>query len=551
MENPPKQLEHEWGVVSPELVESRLLTEVDHLAAAMDDGGNIPGDVLQDVRTNLQTGVYEMAMPLAVSTTAHRVEYRQDEAGRRQRYISWLGKSAVENALNGKRFHQSEAAHKRVDVEVDEAAHAQEHLRAGIAQAFISPKMSRHDAPAKVAKAEHLHDDDSLRVSYAITNSRGEVVGRRLESLLVRDIPLEAWVAMLKDPNNIFGKAFALEDEQSALPIMKLFRELELPEIKLPEGPVSLVAAVQRYIDDFEAYNSVERQLAGFRRDQQLYEAQAELSASEWLQFEIELARSRKLGKATLPVRAMIATLQDQWGDEQQAVIRKHELGNAEYKMTRELEATLEQAKRNLIMGKAGIATNNEDILAQLQPAEARQLHDEIRSLQVLWENQIISGHEYARAQAGLERKLAGRNLKGGGGCAGDASGGFRNGESGDGDMRAEAENEPRQQSDWEKGKRKWKKGKCQVKACKSPQPTEVGPCSVCKRCQAVFDGGGDPTKPGFVDMFAAKEPEPATTVTFTKNRKPKFPEQTAGSKKQTAGAKGRHVGRAVLALAA
>jgi hypothetical protein len=42
----------------------------------------------------------------------------------------------------------------------------------------------------------------------------------------------------------------------------------------------------------------------------------------------------------------------------------------------------------------------------------------------------------------------------------------------------------------------RWKKGVCQVKVCRTrPGKTEVGPCSVCRRCQAVFDNGGDPAK--------------------------------------------------------
>ncbi len=49
-----------------------------------------------------------------------------------------------------------------------------------------------------------------------------------------------------------------------------------------------------------------------------------------------------------------------------------------------------------------------------------------------------------------------------------------------------------------EKGKNswKWKDGVCVVKACPSrPTKTKVGPCSVCKSCQAKFDAGQDPTK--------------------------------------------------------
>jgi hypothetical protein len=41
-----------------------------------------------------------------------------------------------------------------------------------------------------------------------------------------------------------------------------------------------------------------------------------------------------------------------------------------------------------------------------------------------------------------------------------------------------------------------WTEGICQVEACKTrPGKTKVGPCSVCKHCQAEFDKGNDPTK--------------------------------------------------------
>jgi len=44
-----------------------------------------------------------------------------------------------------------------------------------------------------------------------------------------------------------------------------------------------------------------------------------------------------------------------------------------------------------------------------------------------------------------------------------------------------------------DKKKWKWKQGVCQVKTCR--KKAEVGPCSVCRSCQYVFDKGGDPTK--------------------------------------------------------
>lgn len=477
---------YEKSNIEPELSELRLLTEVDHLVEAMRPDGTVPEAVLTDTETNLQTFVNEAAMPLAVSTTIHRVEHYRNDQSRRQRVITWMGKNAVEIAMSGKRFHHTPAAHQRVDIEVAEARHAQDSLRPGVAQAFISPKMSNYDAPVAIAKSEHLHDDDSLRVSYAVTNSQGEVVARRLESLLVRDVPLEAWIAMLTDENNIFGKAFTIRNKQSALSVMELFRDLELPEDKIPEGPVTLVAAVQKYIKDNDAYDSVGRQVEGFRHDQELYRQQAELSAKEWLHFELELAKSLKANAATVPVRSMIVSLQDRWGDEQLRVIASHAQGNTEYKMTRQLAAMLEQAKRNLVRNKAAIATNNQSVIEQIAPARAQELHDKIHVLEMMRASNMISGQEYALRQAEIDRQIAAQNIRGGGGCAGDTSAGFRT---------PDGTNPSLQTDESDKSHWKWKSGKCQVKTCPSPQPTRVGPCSVCERCQAKFDAGQDPTK--------------------------------------------------------
>jgi hypothetical protein len=34
----------------------------------------------------------------------------------------------------------------------------------------------------------------------------------------------------------------------------------------------------------------------------------------------------------------------------------------------------------------------------------------------------------------------------------------------------------------------KWKRGKCRIEGCPSPQPTKIGPCSICWHCQEKFD---------------------------------------------------------------
>lgn len=53
----------------------------------------------------------------------------------------------------------------------------------------------------------------------------------------------------------------------------------------------------------------------------------------------------------------------------------------------------------------------------------------------------------------------------------------------------------------------KWKKGVCQVSACPTrPGKTEVGPCSVCRTCQSMFDKGRDPTKPSILQKAIQKK---------------------------------------------
>lgn len=61
-----------------------------------------------------------------------------------------------------------------------------------------------------------------------------------------------------------------------------------------------------------------------------------------------------------------------------------------------------------------------------------------------------------------------------------------------------------------QKGKEswKWKQGVCVVQSCPTrPGKTEVGPCSVCKKCQLKFDKGKDPTKDKVIP-FKLKQPK-------------------------------------------
>ena len=482
---------YEQKSIEAETQQLRLLTEVEHLSAALLTDGKVPENIRQDVKTNLKTAVYELSMPLAVSITAHKVEYLETEDGARTPVITWLGRNAVDNALGGKSFHWSESALKRVDVEIAEAKYTQESLRPGLAEVFISPKMTRHDASAEVAKSEHLHDDDSLRVSYAVTNSEGKVVARRLESLLVRDIPLGAWVNMLSDPNNIFGKSLNIENIDSALSVMQLFDQLQLPEDSIPEGPVTLVEAVLPYVSDEADHSSVSEQLEGFRSDQAKYREQAEKTANEWLDFEIELARSLNEGTATFNIEQFIVSMQQKWNQDNLKVINSHFFDGQGRMMTKKLAAILESAKRQTLNVKAGLLTGNKKLIEQIDANNLREIVTANQKLEVF----IASGMSYDvinKMHMEIERKVADLNINTGGGCPGETGKNFggsgENGFGQSGNIESSSD-----KKDW-----KWKMGKCQIKACSSPTPTEVGPCHVCKNCQAKFDKGEDPTKISF-----------------------------------------------------
>ena len=83
-----------------------------------------------------------------------------------------------------------------------------------------------------------------------------------------------------------------------------------------------------------------------------------------------------------------------------------------------------------------------------------------------------------------------------------------------------------------------WKRGICQVKACPSPKPTEVGPCSVCRRCQAEFDAGRDPTRGSVAPVVEPAKPKATGPLTW---------EQAFGIKPKTIASVGAEVGKRAL----
>ena len=506
------------GYDNPELAELRLLTEAEHFLAYMDETGNVPQHVFEAVVQNRRTAVQEIAMPYAVTGTEHEVIEQKNEAGRRERVIMWLGRTALDVASSGYTFHFSEAAHKRIPVEEAEATYVQENLRPGVAQVMISPKMTRHDASEKLAKAEHLHNDDAIRTSTAITDEQGAVVGRRLQSLLVRHIPFEAWVKLLQDPGNIFGKVFELRDEHSAVSVMELFSQMELSEDQLPEGPVTLVESVLPYIDDELVRQKVKRQLKRFRGDQEFYAQKAEAAGREWAQFDLEMARSLRQGRATDDIRLFILGNSSAWNDESLATIEACELGDTQYGMTRELAALMARAKQKLVGDELSVVTDND--LATENVSSKALLEIKAAHQEIVEAKQMGANSGYIRMLEHRQQQLLHRQtIRSGGGCAGSSEGAFGNGQEqlGVGEADSPFKSAAEGKSSWQ-----WKQGVCQVKSCPSPKPTEVGPCHVCRRCQREFDLGHDPTKRSFAPAKKTKSLGAAVVGMATfKKRKP------------------------------
>jgi hypothetical protein len=489
------------------LEELRLLTEVNNLRANLLPDGALPEAVLDDVKTNIFTAVQEMAIPAAVTTTVQRVESELDGFGRSRRVITWLGKSAIDVAESGYQFHFSQAAHRRVGVEVAEARYSQENLRPGIAQVFISPKMSEADAPAEIAKQEHLHDDDAVRVSRPVVDKAGVVVARRMESLLVSDIPLGAWVAMLQDPHNIFGKSIILADAGSAVSVMEAFRELEIDEEKVPQGPVSILKALKPYMPASQQ-SVFQEKIEKYETSQEFYKAKAEAAAEEWLQFDVELARSLEQGTGNYEIQRFIAILQDEWKPRELATIFQHDV-DGEYIMTAELAALLEKKKRQVLASRVALATGNSKVMAQADAATVTRLQSQIADLET--RRSQMSDDEYAMREAELMRSIAKQNFKVGGGCAGSV-GGEDDSDGGETTTDEFGNEIKREESEtWT-----WKKGVCRVKKCLSPKPTYVGPCDVCRACQHKFDIGQDPTKGEDIEvMTSAPAEEQEDKATF------------------------------------
>ncbi len=409
---PNSELESEFG---PELErlphDERCLTEFDLLLTHRLPDGEYPDHIWADVFQNKKTAVQEGGIPHAVSTTEQAYESLPEGGG----IIRWLGRTAIKNAQSGRRYHYHKSALDRVDVEIDEAHYFQEDLQPGIMKVLISPRMSPTDADLKVAKREHLADDDAVRTSWLETDEFGNIAHMKMKSLLVRYIPLQAWTDMLADPNNIFGKAISVQDPKSALSVMKAHRQLEIPLDSLPDGPVDILRAVVPYIRDEETRQKVDEQIEKFCCDQDQLAAEAEYQAGDWMKFDKELVDSYVYGEATPKIKQFIYNLRNEWTEDDLKIINNHALENGEFLMTRKLAVVLENAKINTLWTKAGVMTDNEEVISQLTPESVQQLKEYTYQARL----GTLSPERLNYLEAQSNRLIAMQKVEVGGGCPG------------------------------------------------------------------------------------------------------------------------------------
>ncbi|MEK7152308.1 MAG: hypothetical protein AAB834_00020, partial [Patescibacteria group bacterium] len=279
--------------------------------------------------------------------------------------------------------------------------------------------MSTMDAPAAVAKREHLGNDDALRITGLLTDKNGEVQQMRMQAILVRDVPLEAWVAMLRDPNNIFGKEIFVEKEGSALAVMKAFPELELSAENLAEGVKGLVAAVIPYIKDKEAQRSVQAQYEMLHSNQQEIHAKASSIADRWLAFEIELAESLRQERATPYIQDFIAEFDGIWGDATAGLLARQRLSDGSVYMTRELAVKIEQVRTKTLWIKASVANNNRAITEQMDSEVVSRILAEEAKIQAMY-LQGYAMYQILAADSANNHVAAQQAVKGASGCPGE-----------------------------------------------------------------------------------------------------------------------------------
>lgn len=407
-------LEHD----SPQ--ESYLLGDVYDLARYRQEDGSYAPEAEASVLQNKVTAVQEGAIPKAISEVKHQWLSKPEGVGG---VIMDLGRTAVETAMRGKFFYKSSEAKARCDVEIEQARHKQETLRPGIAQIFIEPKMTRKDAPLEVAKSEGLAETDSIQVGWLKRGENGQPEEAVTNCMLAPNVPIEAWVDMLEDENNIFGKSIEVEDPQSALSVMKTFKELEVPTEKLPEGPLTILAEVAEYIEDPVAQQKVRTHIEEVRAsDQQELKELATRPAERWLEFDKSTEQSLRDGYANNHIKGFIDSLDGSWNDKDQETVDRHKIIDDEgagYMMTRELAEIIQKAEENLVLTTAAVMVKNEKITSQIEP----EVVEIIRANEVVVQQaQMANSQIYflEMNQFNMNRTIARQKVKVGGGCSGE-----------------------------------------------------------------------------------------------------------------------------------
>ena len=447
-------------------LDTRLLSEVDHLNRLRNFDGTYEHRDLKEIHENLITAVKEAAVPFAVSTT-HQ-EYRDGT-------FYWLDQRPEDVAFSGYSFHSHESAIARVDVEVEEALNVNLNIRPGIFKIFISPRMSEIDAPYEIAKKEHLGDDDQIRIHGLNLNSDGSIEGKFMQSILIRDVPLSAWFAMLNDPNNIFGKALNIEDDGSALTVMKTHSQLEISEADLPGGVLDIAKAVLPYIEG-DKRQLVEAQLELFSADQNEIHKKAEAIATRWLDFEIELSESLTSGYPTNEITNFIASLSSSWSDSFNQLIKDNIDVNGFLNINREIAVELEKAKRNTLWVSAAVSIGNEKIINKIGQESARRIIENEERIKALVDDPEADIQKINRISNQNNNMIAGYNIEIGGGCAGNTVGSIS--------MLEMIDLFANRRENW-----KWSQGVCIMGTCANKGETVlVGPCSICRSCQDKFD---------------------------------------------------------------
>lgn len=405
--------------------DERVLTEVDNLAHGRNADGTYDQAVLDSTLQNIFTMVQEGAMRYAITRTHHEVA-EIEEDGRRKRTFMWLGKTALQVAESGYQFHHHPAARARVAIEVEEARHNDEAIRPGYARIFISPRMTDVDAPVAVAKRENLYDADGLRMVVGDYENQQNIRGRDMDSLLLRDVPYEAWASYLADgTNNVFNKSIQIEHTGSALDIMSRHKELEAPLENLPNGLLTIIEQVIPYIADEKARQKVQTHLENFYAyDQKTLQEQGMNIAQRWLGFKKSIVESRLTGVAHQTVRTFIKSLESEWDDATTEILAHQTRPDGSIMMSRKLEAIIAKAYANIILTKAAIITGSEDVIKQTDATTASKIYEQEMRTQLL-QTQGYDVAELTQSDMDQNQMIASQQFKVGGGCAGEINGGF------------------------------------------------------------------------------------------------------------------------------